>query len=349
MIIEANGYQIFSGNLSIFDSFKNLTSTYSKIFVLLDENTNNFCLPIIKKHLPDSVIYIQIKSGELYKNLDTCQIIWTSLTENKADRKSLLINLGGGVIGDMGGFCASTYKRGIDFINIPTTLLSQVDASVGGKLGIDFLGLKNQIGIFSNPKAVFIYHDFINTLIEKEKMSGFAEIIKHALINDYNYWNDIKDTKNINWENIINKSIIIKRDIVNLDPEEKNIRKKLNFGHTIGHSIESNSLENDLEPLTHGHSVAIGMICESYISNKKNNLSDNDLKEITKYIKSKYHHYYINLNDYEKLFNLMKNDKKNDNDNINFTLLNKIGSSDINLYANSELIRESIDFYNNSK
>lgn len=345
MIIEANNYQILSGDIGIFDNLRKLVNLYSKVFLLIDENSDKYCLPIIESFLPKNIYKIQIQSGEKYKNLDTCQIIWTELTINKADRKSLLINLGGGVIGDMGGFCASTYKRGIDFINIPTTLLSQVDASVGGKLGIDFLGLKNQIGIFCNPKSVFIYPKFINTLSEKEKMSGFAEVIKHSLIDSFDYWREIKDFNNLDWKNVIDKSIIIKRDIVNLDPEEKNVRKKLNFGHTIGHAIESFSLENDKEPLSHGHSVAIGIICESYISNKINNLSSNDLEQITKYINSKYPRYKIDLNCFEHLLALMKNDKKNDNEMINFTLLNKIGASDINLYSDSKLILDSIKFY----
>lgn len=349
MIIESDSYQIYTGNIDIFDNLTSFTKNYSKVFVLVDENTRIYCYPVIKKYLENisDIYFIQIKSGENNKNLDTCQTIWKVLTENKADRKSLLINLGGGVIGDMGGFCASTYKRGIDFVNIPTTLLSQVDASVGGKLGIDFMGLKNQIGLFNNPKYVFVYPDFIKTLNNKEKMSGFAEIIKHALIDDFDYWNNIQNIESLNWDHIINQSINIKNNIVKLDPEEKNIRKKLNFGHTIGHAIESYSLINDIDPLSHGHSVAIGMICECFLSNKINNLSDKELNEISNYIYSKYGNYKIDLRNFDVIMNFMKNDKKNDNEKINFTLLNSIGSSDINMYSDSDLIYKSIDYFNN--
>lgn len=348
MIIKSDNYQIYIGNLDIFDNLSLFLNNYSKIFVLVDENTYENCLPLIENYLTKSEkpYLINIKSGENYKNIITCQKIWKQLTENKADRNSVLINLGGGVIGDMGGFCASTYKRGIDFINIPTTLLSQVDASVGGKIGIDFMGLKNQIGLFNNPEYVFIYPDFINTLNIKEKLSGFAEIIKHALICDHDYWKDIQNLDNIDWLDIINKSIQIKNNIVKSDPKEKNIRKKLNFGHTIGHAIESYSLDKDKEPLTHGHAIAIGMICESFISNKINNLSDHDLNEITNYISSKYNGYQINLSDFETIIGFMKNDKKNDNEKINFTLLKSIGNSNIDMYADSDLIYKSLELYN---
>lgn len=348
MIIDTDNYNIYSGNLNIFEDLKEIVKSYSKIFVLVDQNTDKYCFSKIQSFLPESYFKIEIAAGENHKNLETCSKIWNILTEKKADRKSLLINLGGGVIGDMGGFCAATFKRGISFINIPTTLLAQVDASVGGKLGIDFMGLKNQIGVFSNPKAVFISPDFLTTISEREKMSGFAEIIKHALITDLNYWQDIQTISDNKWQDIINQSIIIKRDIVKLDPEEKNVRKKLNFGHTIGHAVESYSLENDKDPLMHGEAVAIGMICESYISSKVNNLSESELININQYINQKYKKYSIKKETYNQLFDLMKNDKKNENEKINFTLLNKIGNSDINKYADMNLIFESLDFYNNN-
>lgn len=348
MIIETNNYNIFTGGLEVFDQLQVLLSerNYSKIFILVDQNTDKHCLNKISLFLDIPYFKLLIKPGEIYKNLETCSEIWKFLSDHKADRKSLFINIGGGVIGDMGGFCASTYKRGIDFINIPTTLLAQVDASVGGKLGIDFQGLKNQIGIFSEPQAVFICSNFLDTLSDRERMSGFAEIIKHALIVDKNYWNQIKDFSENNLTDIINKSVMIKKEIVNLDPEEKNIRKKLNFGHTIGHAIESFSLENDEDPLTHGECIAIGMICESYISYQLNDLQKKDLEEITTYILSKYPKYYLDPERFPVYLNLMKNDKKNENDNINFTLLKEIGLSEINKYSSFEQIYNSFEHYN---
>ena len=238
--IKADNYSVWIGENSI---SKLDVSQYSKIGILVDENTKEFCLPLLSE-IKKSVI-IEIKSGEENKNIDSCNLIWEALTKNCFDRNSLLINLGGGVIGDMGGFCASTYKRGIEFIQIPTSLLAMVDASVGGKLGVDFNGLKNQVGLFSNPKSVIINPKFLETLPEDELRSGFAEVVKHALIVDKNLWNHLKNNpfQDLYWEEIIESSVQIKNKIVMSDPKEKGERKKLNFGHTFGHAIESYYLE----------------------------------------------------------------------------------------------------------
>ena len=243
---------------------------YSRVIILVDAHTEKLCLAPNRNRFPDDAYIISIPPGEQNKNLDTVQMIWQELFMALADRQALLVNLGGGVIGDMGGFCAATFKRGFDFVQMPTTLLAQVDASIGGKLGIDFAQVKNSIGVFANPKAVFISPEFLNTLSGRERLSGFAEIIKHALIADVKQWDLIKkiDTvEGINWEKYIIPSLKIKQHIVEIDPFEKRERKALNFGHTIGHAVESFALETS-EPLTHGEAIAIGMVCELYLSKK---------------------------------------------------------------------------------
>ena len=258
--------EIISSNYSIWIGKNSLSKlnvkSYSKVAILVDENTKKECL--YKLPNLEEPIIIEIPSGERNKNITTCNLIWEELTNNKFDRDSILINLGGGVIGDIGGFCASTYKRGIDFIHIPTTLLAMADGSIGGKLAIDFNNLKNQIGLFTNPKSVIIDPDFLDTLPEDQLISGFAEIVKHALISDKNLWETIKATpfKKLAWEEIITISAELKNRIILNDPKEKGERKKLNFGHTFGHAIESYYLEKGA-PILHGEGIFMGMILET--------------------------------------------------------------------------------------
>ena len=250
---------------------------YSKVFVFTDSNTSEICLPVFREMLDDFSEFdlIETDPGEENKNIDFCIGIWKTLLDFEADRKCLMINLGGGVITDMGGFIASTYKRGIHFINIPTTLLAQVDASVGGKTGIDIDNVKNMVGTFTLPQAVFIETAFLKTLPECELLSGFAEMIKHGLIADKGYFEVLRnsDYKNLDAQAIY-RSVEIKNEIVTTDPHEQNLRKILNFGHTIGHAIEGYSLLNDGSPLLHGEAIAAGMICEGYLSHKLNGLPD---------------------------------------------------------------------------
>ena len=332
MIIQANNYPIVIGENSLTE-FNFLD--YSQIAILVDEITKRDCLPIFLGANPqlNHALIIEIKSGEENKDISTCSFIWEQLTKTNFDRNSLLINLGGGVIGDMGGFAASTYKRGIDFIQIPTTLLAMVDASVGGKLGIDFKDLKNQIGLFNNPKAVLIYPNFLKTLPENQLKSGFAEVLKHALIADVDLWEKLKEIpfKDLNWEEIIETSIQIKNSIVKDDPFEHGDRKKLNFGHTFGHAIESYYLEKGT-PILHGEGVFMGIILETEISH----LSENDKNEIKNYILRNFALPYT-----PKKYNLHKfliNDKKNKNSKINFSLLKSIGNCSIdNLFYSDEL------------
>lgn len=318
----------------------------SKVIVLMDDNTAVHCLPILKDIAVDGVI--RIPAGEKFKNLETAQSIWDQLFSFKTDRNSLLINLGGGVIGDMGGFCASTYMRGMRFIQVPTTLLSQVDASIGGKLGIDYHGLKNSVGLFKNPEAVFVDTEYLDTLPYVELRSGFAEIIKHGLIADENLWQDAQDCgdlKSVSWQKIVEDSILVKKDVVDSDPFERGRRKILNFGHTIGHGVESVMLES-AHPLLHGEAVAIGMIAESYISKQKEMISGEDLKAIGNYLIGLYGSPTLHEGQYDDFIIKMRHDKKNRGDEINFTLLESIGKARENCQADTQLIKESIDYYN---
>ena len=326
--IISDNYSILIGENSL---SKLATSSYSKVAILVDENTKKDCLNKLSKF--DNSIIIEIKSGEENKNINTCNFIWEQLTKNNFDRNSLLINLGGGVIGDMGGFCASTYKRGISFIQIPTTLLAMVDACVGGKLGIDFNGLKNQVGLFNNPKTVLINPDFLTTLPRNQLLSGFAEVVKHALISDNNFWKQLTSTPfdSLDWEEIILTSIQIKNKIVLADPLEIGDRKKLNFGHTFGHAIESYYLEEGT-PILHGEAVFMGILLETEISS----LSVTAKNEIKNFILSNFALPHLPTNSEIKKY--LINDKKNKIGKINFSLLKEIGNCTIdNLFSENEL------------
>ncbi len=320
----------------------------SAIIIIVDENTKKHCLPRVFALLPHAHI-ITIKSGEVNKNLVTCQHIWTSLIEGNFDRNVLVIDLGGGVIGDMGGFCASTYKRGVNFIQIPTTLLSQVDASVGGKLGIDFKTLKNIIGVFQNPKAVLVDPRFLDTLSEREKRSGFAEILKHALIYDKKHWEKVSQVTNVNdlenIDEIILHSIAIKKEVVEQDFKEGGLRKILNFGHTIGHAIESYALGTE-NHLLHGEAIAIGMITEAYLSFKLGNLNEKELEEIKTVLLKIYGKVDLSFLNEKVVLASMLNDKKNIGTTISFSLLAKIGEATFDDEVPSEWIQESLKYYN---
>lgn len=325
------------------------TGNYSKVFIFVDTNTSEVCLPAFRAMMDELTEFdiIETDNGEENKSIDFCIGIWKTLLDFGADRKALMINLGGGVITDMGGFVASTYKRGIDFINIPTTLLSQVDASVGGKTGIDVDNVKNMVGTFALPQGVFIETAFLETLSQREALSGFAEMIKHGLIKDAAYYQKLKsaDYQNIGAAHIY-RSVEIKNEVVTEDPQEKNVRKILNYGHTIGHAVESYSLSNDKNPLTHGEAIAIGMICEAWLSNKYNNLAKDELEDISAYILSTYPKYNIVEKSYKKLIELMQSDKKNEGGFILFSLLEKIGHCAYNCKVTDTDILASLNYYN---
>jgi len=348
MILELKDYRIFLG-ADIWKDFAYLLKqrAYSQILILADENTARDCLPIFQVWVDAPFRVIEIPAGERYKTLQTCQAIWKTMFEYAADRNALVINLGGGVIGDMGGFCAGTYKRGVDFIQFPTTLLSQVDASVGGKLGIDFQGIKNSIGLFMNPQAVFIYPPFLETLSKRELRSGFAEIVKHGLIFDAQYWADIQQLNELtvaNLSELVLPSIEIKKEVVESDPYEKGLRKILNFGHTIGHAVESFYLETDT-PLLHGEAIAIGMICEAWLSFKTFTLKQSELRLISEFILKIFGKVQLELNQTDAFIQVMRNDKKNENAQINFTLLKRIGEAVVNQTCDEESIAASLRYY----
>ncbi|MGB6150428.1 MAG: 3-dehydroquinate synthase [Pricia sp.] len=322
---------------------------YSKVFVLVDENTKRDCLADFTKatrHTSDFEV-LEVRSGEKNKTIATCISLWETLSDRDADRKSLLINLGGGVVTDMGGFVASTFKRGIAFINVPTTLLAMVDASVGGKTGVDLGALKNQIGVINQPKMVLIVSHFLKTLDKRQLQSGFAEMLKHGLITDATYWEALKS--NIDFMNIdhhIYTSVTIKNEVVLQDPTEQHLRKILNFGHTLGHAIESYFLESKIrETLLHGEAIAIGMILEGYLSTKLTGLPNVDLTDIKSTFLKRYPKIDFTKDDIEAILSLLKFDKKNTHGNINFVLLEAIGTAVIDVKIPHELFNEAFAYY----
>ncbi|MCB0638185.1 MAG: 3-dehydroquinate synthase [Lewinella sp.] len=322
---------------------------YAGLAVLVDDNTAEHCWPRLAEGLAEfRPRVIRIPAGELHKHLDTCRHIWEELFAAGAGRNWCLLNLGGGVIGDMGGFCAGTFKRGMDFVQVPTTLLSQVDASVGGKLGIDFHDIKNSIGLFRDPAAVWADPAFFATLPPREVRSGFAEIVKHALIASAEQWarlQSITDLADVNWIDWVADSVAIKRDVVEEDPHEKGLRKALNFGHTIGHAIESYFLASDT-PLLHGEAIAAGMIAEAWLSERQAGLTPPDLAAITRYLLRIYGHQAVPEEAFATLITYMRQDKKNEDSRINFSLLPAPGAVAVNQTAEPAVIAEALRYYN---
>ncbi|MGG7438164.1 3-dehydroquinate synthase [Chryseobacterium arthrosphaerae] len=322
---------------------------FSKIFILVDENTHEYCLPVLLGNMETDLGFeiLEIEAGEEMKNIQTANQLWEILTEMQADRKALVINLGGGVITDMGGFVASTYKRGIKFINIPTTLLSMCDASIGGKTGIDLMHYKNMVGTFAFPEQIFIYPKFLETLPFKELRSGFAEMLKHGLIADKNHWDQLIQIHKLEVETVIphiQTSMNIKQDVVEKDFHESNIRKTLNFGHTIGHAVESLCLQQE-NPILHGEAVAMGMITEAHLAYLENLISEEDAKMIIENIQRYYP--YLDISDFkdEDITALLLNDKKNADSKINFSLLTEVGSCNYDHQCSQKNILEAISFY----
>ena len=324
-------------------------SNYSTLFILVDENTFEHCYPKFIKNLQTDkrIEVIEIESGEVNKNLETCMGVWNAITELGGDRKSLVITLGGGVITDLGGFVASCFKRGIDFVNIPTTLLSMVDASVGGKTGVDLGVLKNQIGVFANPQMVIVDTDYLTTVTEREIKSGTAEIIKYGVTYDTTLFNTIKDTSDLGVSDLIFRSIEIKNEVVLKDPKEQNLRKILNFGHTLGHAIESFYLESaDKENLTHGEAIAIGMVCETYMSVHLLGFPEDKLEQLKSTVVAIYGKVNLLQQDFTDIMELLKHDKKNVNGQVNFVLLNDFEDYKIDCKVPENLIIESMNYYN---
>lgn len=344
--IVCNNYEIKINDWSGFERYiKDLHPT--TIFVLVDENTEKLCLHYILEYINTTIQVIRIPSGEQNKNIDFCQHIWANLLRNGADRHSLLINLGGGVIGDIGGFCAATYMRGINFIQMPTTLLSQVDASVGGKLGIDFLGFKNMVGLVKDPDAVFIFTAFLSTLPESQVKSGYAELLKHGLIADIKTWQMLSEQsqfKNLNFEQLVYDSLLIKKNVTEKDPNEKGLRKILNFGHTVGHAVESYWMDSRT-PLLHGEAIAIGMVSEAFLSYRLGNISEDELFNIRNAIIRLYGHHPKFVKPVEEIIDLMRLDKKNYDGEFRFSLLESVGKACYDIPVPKEAVEESFLFY----
>lgn len=326
------------------------SKNYSKIFLLVDENTHINCLPLFAAHLRYAFDIIEVEAGEENKTIETCLGVWQTLSDLGADRKSLILNLGGGVITDLGGFVANTFRRGIDFVNIPTSLLAMVDASIGGKTGVDLGLLKNQIGVINNPELIFIDTLFLKTLPLEELKSGFAEMLKHGLIADEEYWHklvSIEEIETSNLDELIHESIRIKKSIVEQDINEDGIRKALNYGHTIGHAIETYSLSNnEIKPLLHGEAVAIGMIVETYISSQIKGFDLSLCNEVKNVIKPIYPKVEIPKSSFDNIIAYTNFDKKNSHGNVNFVLLEKIGHPKFDCKVDQKLIIEGFNFYN---
>jgi len=336
--IEKNGYEALNTFLS--------KKEYSKYIIICDENTIEHCLSrlLFNCDMLTTAEIIELESGEKNKTLETCMQVWGALTDMGADKKSLIVNLGGGVISDLGGFVASTFKRGIDFINIPTTLLAMADASVGAKTGVDFEGIKNHIGTIYEPKGVFINIAFLETLSERHIKNGFSEIIKIALIADADFWKKIKKIKKLEAfysEDIITKAIELKNKIVKKDMYEKNIRKSLNFGHSIGHAVESAILKQEKDML-HGEAIALGMLVESEIAHQLRFISKAELNSISSYIKTVFKNKSLTNPSKKLILSYLKHDKKNEGASLCFALPSPIGKYKLQCGVTSEIIERCI-------
>jgi 3-dehydroquinate synthase len=321
-----------------------------KLFLVMDRNTERFCLPLLNEVNGLGMFkQVVIPSGEENKNLSSVEQIWLFLSQNGADRKSLVVNLGGGMVTDLGSFAASTFKRGVEFVNIPTTLLSQVDASVGGKTGFNFNGLKNEIGVINQPFQVIIDTRFLVSLDHDNFISGFAEMIKHGLIYSPDHLSDLRKFNlsapdYVALQGLISDSVAIKSYFVEKDPNEKNIRKALNFGHTVGHAFESYSLKMS-QPLLHGHAVAFGMIVELYLSRMICGFPTEMMQQLASWLLAVYGNFRIEPGSYGTLYELMGHDKKNEGKRINFTLISSVGKVEINQNCTKEQVFEALDYF----
>jgi len=324
---------------------------HDHLFVLCDETTERLCLPVVSDfECMKNAQRIVIPATDTHKTLESLSHVWSELQRMGATRHSLMVNLGGGMVTDLGGFAASTFKRGIPYINIPTTLLSMVDASVGGKTGINFGGLKNEIGVFNNARSVILDTTFLRTMDHENICSGYAEMLKHGLINNEEMWAELmnfslelSDESLEKLGRMVAESVAVKERIVTEDPTEHGIRKALNLGHTAGHAFESLALER--KAVLHGYAVAWGMIVELYLCCVKTGFPQEKMRQTVAFIKENYGRMAITCDDYPHLIELMHHDKKNEGNSINFTLLGSIGDIRINQTATEEEIMEALDFY----
>ena len=329
------------------------SNSFSRIFILTDSNTHKHCLPkILYNVLPlQKAEVLEVPAGEQHKSLKMTEYLWHQLIQEQSDRRTLIVNLGGGMVGDLGGFVASTYKRGIKFIQVPTTLLAMVDASVGGKLAVNLSGVKNAVGVFNNPEKVFIYTEFLETLPERIHRSGLAEVIKHSIISDNKQWRTLaekKDLAEMDYKSLILDTIKVKKKIVERDFREGSYRKVLNFGHTLSHALESISLEQD-DPLYHGEAVAIGMIMESYLSLFQVGLPEKEFQLIEEVILHYFPKFDLSKYSFDRILELMQQDKKNEKGKINFTLLKRIGKPLYNQQVSEAEIEAAFNYYTDLK
>lgn len=316
---------------------------------MVDENTKRFCLPLLDNThvLRGKFFLIEIQAGETMKKLETAGYVAEQLLSAEADRNAILVNLGGGVVCDLGGFTASVYKRGIRYVNIPTTLLAQVDAAIGGKTGLNVENVKNAIGTYAFPSWVFVCLKFLETLPVKHLLNGYAEMFKYGLIADKELWLDLKeqDPTLPPGTGLVEKSIKIKNEIVASDPREKGVRKLLNFGHTLGHAFESAGLRNDGDSTLHGEAVAAGMVCESYLSMKYAGLPEKDLQEITGFIMQRFGKLPLKHEKKDELMRFMRNDKKNSAGMIGVAMISEIGKALFDLMVTEKDVEECLDYY----
>jgi 3-dehydroquinate synthase len=331
---------------------------HDRLFILTDDTTRQLCLPLVEGYeCLQGAMSISIPPTDEHKDLQSLAHVWSELQHMGATRHSLMVNLGGGMVTDLGGLAASTFKRGIAYINIPTTLLAMVDASVGGKTGINFGGLKNEIGVFSNARSVLLDTTFLQTLDRENLLSGYAEMLKHGLISNQQTWAELLRDERLEMRGeryddsqleelgrMVAESVAVKQRIVTEDPTEQGIRKALNLGHTAGHAFESMALERH-KPILHGYAVAYGLIVELYLCTNKTGFPQDKMRQTVAFVKEHYGRMAITCDDYPRLLELMHHDKKNLGTSINFTLLGDIGNIRINQTASEEEIREALDFY----
>jgi 3-dehydroquinate synthase len=348
-VIPLSDYNIsFDSTLTCVADYIRL-GRFSSVTVLVDEHTKIHCLPLLQAALGSEFTCntIEITAGEAHKTLSTCEVVWAGLLELNVDRKGLLVNLGGGVIGDLGGFVASCFKRGIAFIQVPTTLLAQVDASVGGKLGVDFQYGKNIIGLFRNPGLVVVNTGFLGTLPDRQLKNGFSEIFKHALIRDAAQWESLQQLTTLragDIEPLVYHSVLIKKQVVEEDPYERNLRKILNFGHTLGHAVEAWSLGHDADPLLHGEAVVVGMIMEAFLSAAHCGLAAKDLENISGTLLRHYGHYALQA-DAGQLWPYLLMDKKNSDGKVQCVLLNAPGQPVTDMPLTLADVEQAVAYY----
>lgn len=351
-IMQAGHPPVFMGThaLAHLDQWLARQPASTKCFILGDGTTMAQCLPELLAHVPAlrGAHTMQVRSGEQSKDVEVCRALWTHLAEQHADRQAVLVNLGGGVITDLGGFVAATYKRGIRFIHVPTTLMGMVDAAIGGKTAIDLGGVKNLVGAFADPEGTYLHTAFLRTLGKRELLNGVAEMVKHGLVRDAEHWNQVRRAPLHNLEALaplIERSAAIKAEVVAEDPREQGLRKLLNFGHTIGHALEAFAMESTQRSLLHGEAVAIGMVCATWLSWRTGLLDRDRMNAVEEHLMGLYPAFHFQATDEHRILELMRNDKKNSSGEFRFTLLTGIGSAEVDVPITAAQTAEALEHY----